>query len=125
MTPRGIVRCLGIGCVCLALGAASSGEAEARSVRHHLIRSSRSVGRMALAPLEGAFVTGPKNVEAAYRYEAYEREEPAQRGTLGGKLFGIWRAPGAELKGIVEGVVNAVRHGGEAVKELASIIWSD
>ncbi len=101
------------------------GEAWARSVRHHLIRAWRGVVGMVVTPLEGALMMGPKHVAAAYRYEAYEREESQDRGTVRGKLFGIWRAPGAELKGIVDGVVSAVRHGGEATKELASVIWSD
>jgi len=121
---RVAVRCMAA-VVCCVLSGWPVGEVWARSVRHHLIRAGRGVAGMMVAPLEGAFVTGPKHVASAYRYEAHEREEPQDRGTVRGKLFGIWRAPGAELKGIVDGVVNAVRHGGEAAKELAAIIWSD
>ena len=80
---------------------------------------------MAVSPVKGVLVTGPCNVKEAYVYEVYEREEVEDRGQLKYKLFGIWRAPGEELKGIINGVVEGLGYGGEALKEFASIIWSD
>jgi hypothetical protein len=80
---------------------------------------------MSASPFEGIFITGPDNIKEAYVYEAYEREKVEDRGKLKGKLFGVWRAPGEELKGIVSGLVESVDYGSRAVKELISIVWSD
>lgn len=102
-----------------------SNEAQALSRSHHLYNIGRNLVKMSVAPLKGIFVTGPRNIKKAYIYEVYEREKIEDRGKLRYKLFGIWRAPGEEIKGIVTGVVEAVECGGEAVKEFTSIIWSD
>jgi len=102
-----------------------SKDANALSQTHHLYNTGKDLVMMCGSPIKGIFVTGPENVKKAYVYEVYEREEVEDRGELKYKLFGIWRAPGEEIKGIVSGVVEAVDYGGQAIKELASIIWSD
>ncbi|MCK4249189.1 MAG: hypothetical protein KAV18_04860 [Candidatus Omnitrophica bacterium] len=100
-------------------------DALALSTVHHTINIFKDLGMMAVSPLKGVLVTGPSNVKKAYIYEVYEREDVEDRGLLKYKLFGIWRAPGEELKGIVSGVVEGVDYGGQAIKEFASIFWSD
>jgi len=100
-------------------------DAYALSVRHHLINTGKSLIKMVISPFKGVLVTGPKNIKRAYTYEAYEREKVEERGKFQHKLFGIWRAPGEEIKGTVTGVVDTVKYAGEAIKEFTSIFFSD
>lgn len=95
--------------------------AEALSVRHHLINAGTDLVKMVVAPVKGIFATGPNNIKTAYRYEAYETESPKERSGF----FGIWRAPGEELKGVIDGVTEMVTYGGKVLWELISIPWSD
>jgi hypothetical protein len=88
------------------------------SARHHLINASRNFFQMLVAPLKGIFITGPKNIVSAYRYEAYEDDTPS-------KFFGIWRAPGEEVKGILDGLVKTIDYGRKFLWEVISIPFSD
>ncbi len=99
--------------------------AYALSARHHLINTGKNLIKMVISPFKGILVTGPKNIKKAYRYEVYEREEIEKRGKFRYKLFGIWRAPGEEIKGTVSGVVDTVKYAGEVIKEFTSIFFSD
>lgn len=99
--------------------------AEAYSVRHHLINMGKSLIRLTLSPLYGIFVKGPRNVKAAYEYEAYGSEKPEERGLLRKKLFALWRAPGKEAKGAIDGLVDSVDAGSRFTKEFLSIFFSD
>lgn len=97
----------------------------AKSTRGHIITMGRSLVVCVGAPFYGIFVKGPKNVKEAYQYEVWGREKPEKRGRLRGKLFGIWRAPGEEAKGIIDGVVDSVTAAGRLCKEFLSIFFSD
>lgn len=95
--------------------------AEARSARHHLINAGKDLFKMVVSPFKGVLVTGPKNVHKAYVDEISQPEEPEFRH----HLFGIWRAPGEELKGAVDGIVDTFKYGGSCLKEIISIPFSD
>jgi hypothetical protein len=95
--------------------------AEALSARHHLINAGKDFFKMVISPFKGVLVTGPKNIHQAYTDEVSQPEKPELRH----HLFGIWRAPGEELKGTVDGIVNAFKYGGDCLKEIISIPFSD
>jgi hypothetical protein len=95
--------------------------AEALSARHHLINAGKDFFKMVVSPFKGVLVTGPKNVHKAYVDEVSQPDEPELRH----HLFGIWRAPGEELKGTIDGVVNTFKYGGDCLKEIISIPFSD
>jgi hypothetical protein len=95
--------------------------AEALSARHHVINAGKDFFKMVFSPFKGVLVTGPKNVHKAYVDEISQPEETELRH----HLFGIWRAPGEELKGAVDGVVNTFKYGGDCLKEIISIPFSD
>ncbi len=95
--------------------------AEALSIRHHLVNATKNLVKMTIAPFKGIFITGPKNIKEAYTYEAERAENPQERS----KLCGIWRAPGEEMKGILDGVVETVDCGRKFLWEVISIPWGD
>ena len=97
----------------------------AKSSRNHLIKSSVELSKAVGSPFYGLIITGPKNIKETWQYEVNEREEEAERGKLKYKLFSIWRAPGDEIKGTIDGCVDAVKHTGQSLKELISIFFSD
>jgi hypothetical protein len=97
----------------------------ALSIRHHLFNTGKNLVKMVVSPFKGVLVAGPKNIKRAYTYEVYEREKVEQREKFRYKVFGVWRAPGEEIKGTVSGVVDTVKYGGEAIKEFTSIFFSD
>ena len=95
--------------------------AEALSVRHHIFNAGKDLFKMVISPFKGVLVTGPQNVHKAYVDEVSQSEKPELRH----HLFGIWRAPGEELKGAVDGVVDTFKFGGDFLKEVISIPFSD
>ena len=97
----------------------------ARSNRNHLIKSSVELAKAVGSPFYGALVTGPKNIKETWQYEVNERENEEDQGKLKYKLFSIWRAPGDETKGIIDGCISTVKHAGQSLKELISIVFSD
>lgn len=103
----------------------SSGPLYAHSIRHHLINMGRNSVECVLSPLHGMFIKGPKNIKQAYDYEVYGSEDPEKKGLLRKKLFAIWRSPGEEVKGIIDGLVDSVKAGGQFLKEFLSIFFSD
>jgi hypothetical protein len=90
-----------------------------------MIDTGKNLARLAISPLKGAFVIGPKYVKDAYQYEVYGLEKPEKRGRLRNKLFAIYRAPAEETKGIIDGLVDGVKAGGRALKEFISIFFGD
>lgn len=102
-----------------------SSQAHAYSPRHHLINMGKTLIKFSLSPLYGLFIKGPQNVKKAYLYEVYGREKPEKRGRLPYKLFALWRAPGEQIKGTIDGVVDSVEAGGQFLKEFLSIFFSD
>ena len=97
----------------------------AHSVRHHLIDMGKNLIEAAGSPLYGTFIQGPKNIKEAYNYEVWGREKEEKRGQLKYKLFSLWRAPGEEAKGIIDGIVESVKASGNFLKEFLSIFFSD
>ncbi len=95
------------------------------STRHHLINMGKNLTKCIFSPLYGIFIQGPKNIKEAYQYEVWEREKPEKRGQLRYKLFSLWRAPGEETKGIIDGLVDSTKAGGQVLKEFISIFFSD
>ena len=95
------------------------------SVRHHLINMGKDVVKVVSSPLYGMFIKGPKNIKKAYQDEVWGREKKEKRGLLRYKLFVIWRMPGEEIKGIIDGVVESVDAGVHFLKEAISIFFSD
>ncbi|MDP3921041.1 MAG: hypothetical protein Q8R76_09600 [Candidatus Omnitrophota bacterium] len=53
------------------------------------------------------------------------REEESKRGQWKYRLFALWRAPGDQLKGMIDGVVESAESGGNMLKEFLSIFFSD
>ena len=102
-----------------------SHQARAHSIRHHLIDMGKNLVRLTISPIYGTFIKGPKNIKEAYNYEVYGSEKPEKRGILRKKLFALWRSPGEEAKGIIDGVVDSVKATGEFLKEFISIFFSD
>jgi hypothetical protein len=100
-------------------------EANASSTRHHLINMGKRLIECVSYPLRGVFIKGPANIKAAYQYEVHGREKPEDRGLLRYKLFAIWRSPGEEVKGIIDGLVDGIKSGGQSLKELISIFFGD
>lgn len=99
--------------------------AYAYSIRHHLINMGKNLVEVVLSPLYGLFIKGPMNIKKAYNYEVYGREKPEKRGLLRYKLFAIWRSPGEQIKGTIDGLVDSVKSAGQFSKELLSIFFSD
>ncbi|MCD6583323.1 MAG: hypothetical protein J7K71_01375 [Candidatus Omnitrophica bacterium] len=95
------------------------------SVRGHLINMGKNLVEFTFSPLYGALIKGPKNIKKAYSYEVWGREKPEKRGLLRYRLFAIWRAPGEEVKGIIEGLEKSIIAGADFIKELISIFFSD
>jgi len=104
---------------------AFSHQAYAHSIRHHIIDMGKSLVKLAFSPLHGTFIQGPKNIKKAYAYEVYGSENPEKRGLLRKKLFAVWRSPGEEMKGIIDSLVDGIRAGGDFLKDLISIFFSD
>lgn len=100
-------------------------QACAYSARHHLINMGRNLVELVFSPLYGVFIKGPKNIKEAYEYEVYGSEKPEKRGLLRKKLFAIWRSPGEEMKGSIDGLVDSAKAGGQFLKEFLSIFFSD
>ncbi len=100
-------------------------QADAHSIRHHLIDMGKCLIRLTLSPLYGAFIQGPRNIKEAYEYEVYGNERSEKRGLLRKKLFALWRSPGEEAKAIIDGLVDSVKAGGRFTKEFLSIFFSD
>ena len=99
--------------------------AYAHSVRHHLIDTGKNFTDALCSPLYGIFIQGPKNIKDAYQYEVWGREKEEERGLLRYRLFAIWRAPGEEMKGIIDGLVGSITSLGKSGKEFLSIFFSD
>ena len=97
----------------------------ALSARHHLYNAGRNFGQMIWAPIEGVLIRGPEQIHKTYQYEVWGREDAAKRGLLRYKLFALWRAPGEEIKSIIDGAVKSVDSCGGFLKELLSIFFSD
>jgi len=85
----------------------------------------KDVVKVVSSPLYGMFIKGPKNIKKAYQDEVWGREKKEKRGLLRYKLFVIWRMPGEEIKGIIDGVVESVDAGVHFLKEAISIFFSD
>ena len=100
-------------------------QAYGHSIRHHLINMGKNLVKFTFSPLYGALIKGPENIKEAYQYEVYGSENPEKRGLLRKKLFAIWRSPGEEMKGIIDGLVDSAKAGGEFLKEFLSIFFSD
>lgn len=96
-----------------------------RSTPHHIYNMSRRLVEAAGGPLYGIFVAGPRNVKIAYIAEVREQEKPEKRGKLRYKVFGIWRAPGEEIKGVIDGITHSVSSAGRFCKEFISIFFGD
>lgn len=97
----------------------------ARSTRNHLIKGTKHLFKAVADPFHGIFCLGPRKVKETWDYEVHGREKEEDRNTLRGKLFAIWRAPGDELKGAVDGASNCVNNLGSSLKEFISIFFSD
>ena len=102
-----------------------SWQVHAHSIRHHLIDMGKNLVKLAFSPLYGIFIKGPRNIKEAYDYEVYGSEKPEKRGLLRKRLFALWRSPGEEAKGIIDGLVESVKAGGQFLKEFLSIFFSD
>jgi len=95
------------------------------SIRHHLINMGKNLATSVTSPFYGIFIKGPRNIKEAYEYEVWGREKSEKRGLLKYKLFTLRRAPGEEIKGLIDGVVISVKSTGLFLKELVSIFFSD
>lgn len=95
------------------------------STRHHVMNMGKNLVKFTCSPAYGIFVKGPKNIKEAYQYEVWGREKLEKRGLLRYKIFALWRVPGEEIKGIVDGLVDSGKTGGEFIKEFISIFFSD
>lgn len=102
-----------------------SHSAYAYSIRRHLINMGKNLVEFTSSPLYGVFVKGPQNIKKAYTYEVWEREKPEKRGLWRYRLFALWRMPGEETKGIIDGLVGSVEATGGFLKEFISIFFSD
>ena len=109
----------------LIIGALFPQWIEAKSVRGHIITAGRNLSDAVAAPLKGIFILGPRRIKDAYQYEVHGREKKEKRGLLRYKLFALWRAPGEEVKGIIDGCVDSVHSLGEMTKSIISIFFSD
>jgi len=85
----------------------------------------KNLVKLTFSPLYGMFIKGPKNIKEAYEYEVYGGEDPEKKGLLRKKLFALWRSPGEETKGLIDGLVDSVKAGGDFLKEFLSIFFSD
>ena len=99
--------------------------AHAHSIRHHLIDMGKNLVKLTFSPFYGVFIKGPRNIKQAYEYEVYGSEKAEKKGLLRKKLFALWRSPGEEAKGIIDGLVDSVKAGGQFLKEFLSIFFSD
>lgn len=97
----------------------------ARSAINHIIKSGNNITKAIGSPFYGLLYKGPKNIKETWQYEVHEREKEEDRGKLKYKLFSIWRAPGDELKGTIDGLTDMVKYSGDALKEILSIPFSD
>jgi hypothetical protein len=95
------------------------------STRHHFIDSGKNLVNTVVAPLKGLFIKGPERAKKAYQYEAHEREKPEKHGQLRNKLFGLWRAPGEQTKGTLDGITEGFTSFTTALKEFFSVFFSD
>lgn len=95
------------------------------TTEHHLVNMGRNLLNVIFSPLKGAIIKGPQEIKKMYSYEVHEREKPYKRGLLRYKIFALWRAPGVELKAIVDGVTNSIVSAGNFFKETLSIVFSD
>ena len=103
----------------------TSGSAGAHSIRHHLIDMGKNLTELTFSGLYGTFIKGPRNIKEAYNYEVYGSEKPEKRGLLRKKLFALWRSPGEEMKGIIDGLVDSAKATGQFLKEFLCIFFSD
>jgi hypothetical protein len=99
--------------------------AYALATAHHLYNTSRRLCETIGGPFYGLLFQGPKNVKDAYFSEVWEQEKSENRGLLRNKLFGIYRAPGEEAKGIITGITDSVTSLGKACIEFISIFFGD
>lgn len=97
----------------------------ARSNRNHVIKGTKHLFKALADPFHGLFILGPRKVKETWEYEVHGREKEEDRNTLRGKLFAIWRAPGDEFKGTIDGISNCTKNLGSSLKEFISIIFSD
>jgi hypothetical protein len=111
--------------ICADIFLSSSPPAFALASAHHLYNVSRRLCETVGAPFYGLLVQGPGNVKDAYVSEAWEQEKPENNGLLRNKLFGIYRAPGEEAKGIITGITDSVTSLGKACIELISVFFGD
>ncbi|MFA5363356.1 MAG: hypothetical protein WC335_09015 [Candidatus Omnitrophota bacterium] len=111
--------------LCAHIFCSSSPPAFALASAHHLYNASRRLCETAGAPFYGLLVQGPKNVKDAYVSEVREQEKPENNGLLRNKIFGIYRAPGEEIKGIITGVTDSVTSFGKACIEFISVFFGD
>lgn len=100
-------------------------DAYALSVRHHIYNMGRELVKVVTSPVEGVLIEGPKRIKATYQYEVHGREQPEARGLPQNYLFAFWRAPGEEMKAVIDGVVGSVQAAGNFTKEFLSIFFSD
>ncbi len=103
----------------------STKQAIAYSPRHHLINMGKNLVKFVGSPFYGLLVTGPKNVKEAYDYEVYGDEDRQKQALLRRQLFAVWRAPGEETKGLIDGLVDSASAAGEFLKNFLSIFFSD
>ncbi|MCM8789560.1 MAG: hypothetical protein NC916_00855 [Candidatus Omnitrophica bacterium] len=99
--------------------------AYSRSVPHHVYNISRRLVATAGAPFYGILVDGPRNIKKVWHEEVWGQEKPENRGKLKYRVAAIWRAPGEEMKGIIDGITYSVSNFGAALKELVSIFFGD
>jgi hypothetical protein len=111
--------------ICAHIFCASPPPAFALATAHHLYNASRRLCETVGAPFYGLLVQGPKNIKDAYFSEVWEQEKPENQGLLRNKIFGIYRAPGEEVKGIITGVTDSVTSLGKAGIEFISIFSGD
>jgi hypothetical protein len=111
--------------IAIALTLLITSPVEAHSIRHHLIDMGKNLVILSASPLYGLFIKGPRNIKEAYRYEVYGSENPQKQGLLRKKAFALWRSPGEEAKGIIDGLVDSLKAGGQFLKEFLSIFFSD
>jgi hypothetical protein len=97
--------------------------AHARSVRHHLINAGEKLGEAAGAPLHALVVEGPRNIRDAWNYETHGEQDRKNR--LLNIVIALWRAPGEQIKAVVNGIGRSVSAASEMTVELLSIPFSD
>ena len=96
-----------------------------RSTPHHIYNISRRLVETVGAPFYGVFVGGIKNIKKTWHEEVWEQEKPEKRGKFKYKAVAVLRAPGEEIKGIIDGITSGVSSFGSALKEFVSIFFGD